>query len=133
MRVVPDKFSDLLKWDKKAFAHVATVGPHGEPQNNPVWFDVQDGKIRFSLTTDRQKVRNVERDPRIALSIMDPDNPSRRLEVGGKVTGVRPDPEKKFIDRMAQKYLGTEKYPWGRPDEDRVVIEVQPEHTTAQG
>jgi len=131
--VVPEKFEDLLEWDTKAYAHVATVGPNGEPQNNPVWFDTQDGKILFSQTTTRQKLKNVAREPRVALSILDPENPYRYLEIRGKVVEVQPDPDKAFIDRMAQKYLGEERYPWNRPGEERVIVVVAPEYTSSMG
>jgi PPOX class probable F420-dependent enzyme len=131
--VVPEKFQDLLEWETKAYAHVATIGPDGAPQNNPVWFDWDGSRLLFSQTTTRQKLRNVERDPRVALSILDPDNPYRYLEVRGTVVDVQPDPDKAFIDRMAQKYLGEEKYPWNRPGDERVVLVVEPERTTSMG
>ena len=131
--VIPEKFEDLLEWDTKAYAHVATIGPNGEPQNNPVWFDWDGSAIRFSQTTTRQKLRNVAREPRVALSILDPQNPYRYLEVRGTVVAIEPDPEKVFIDRMAQKYLGEKRYPWNRPGDERVVIVIEPEHTSSMG
>lgn len=131
--VIPEKFEDLLEWDTKSYAHVATIGPNGEPQNNPVWFDTRDGRILFSQTTTRQKLKNVEREPRVALSILDPENPYRYLEIRGRVVAVEPDPDKAFIDRMAQKYLGQEKYPWNRPGDERVVVVIEPEHTSSMG
>jgi PPOX class probable F420-dependent enzyme len=133
MSTVPEKYADLLDWDTKAYANIATIGPDGQPQNNPVWFDVQDGKILFSQTTTRQKLKNVKRDPRIAISIMDPGNPYRYLEIRGKVVKVEPDPDKAFIDRMAQKYLGEQNYPWSKPGDERVVVVVEPMHTTSMG
>jgi len=131
--VIPEKFEDLLEWVTKAYAHVATIGPRGEPQNNPVWFDWDGSTIRFSQTTTRQKLKNVGREPRVALSILDPENPGRYLEVRGKVIEVQPDPDKAFIDRMAQKYLGQERYLWDGPGDERVVVVVQPEHTSSMG
>jgi PPOX class probable F420-dependent enzyme len=131
--VIPETFEDLLEWDTKAYAHVATIGPNGEPQNNPVWFDWDGSAIRFSQTTTRQKLKNVEREPRVALSSLDPENPYRYLEVRGRVVAVEPDPDKAFIDRMAQKYLGEEKYPWNRPGDDRVIVVIEPEHTSSMG
>ena len=133
MSNVPEKYADLLEWDTKAYASIATIGPDGQPQNNPVWFDAQDGKILFSQTTTRQKLKNLKRDPRIAISIMDPENPYRYLEIRGKVVKVEPDPDKAFIDRMAQKYLGEQKYPWSQPGDERVVVVVEPRHTTSMG
>ena len=128
---IPASHADLL--ESKALAHVATVGADGAPQSNPVWFDWDGELIRFSQTTTRQKLRNVQREPRVALSIVDPENPYRYLEVRGTVVAVDPDPEKAFIDAMAQKYLGAEKYPWNRPGDERVVVVIRPEHTTQMG
>ncbi|HEU5434601.1 MAG TPA: PPOX class F420-dependent oxidoreductase, partial [Thermomicrobiales bacterium] len=106
---IPADYADLL--ERPTFAHVATVGPNGEPQNNPVWFDWDGERIFFSQTTGRQKVRNIQSEPRVALSIIDPDNPYRYLEIRGVVERIEPDPDKAFIDKMAKKYLGAEKYP----------------------
>ena len=93
--VIPASHADLL--ESTALAHVATVGPTGEPQVNPVWFGVQDGRILFSQTKTRQKVRNLRREPRIALSIVDPENPYRYLEVRGVVERVEDDPDNDFM------------------------------------
>ena len=129
--VVPDEYVDLLS--TKALADVATIGPDGEPQVNPVWFDWDGEFVRFSQTTTRQKAHNLKRDPRIALSIVDLGNPYRYLEIRGTVVEVEPDPEKAFIDKMANKYLGVDKYPWSQPTDERIVMVVKPEHTTQMG
>jgi PPOX class probable F420-dependent enzyme len=129
--VIPSQYADLL--DSKALADVATIGPNGEPQVNPVWFDWDGTHLKFSQTTTRQKYKNVQREARIALSIVDPQNPYRYLEVRGNVVRIDPDPEKAFIDKMAQKYLGQEKYPWNQPGDERVVVVIEPTHTTQMG
>jgi PPOX class probable F420-dependent enzyme len=129
--VIPEKYEDLLH--SKALAHVATIGPDGAPQNNPVWFDWDGKYLYFSQTTTRQKARNLERDPRIAFSIVDPENDYRYLEVRGRFVRVDPDPERAFINKMANKYLGVEVYPWHREGDERIVIVVEPEHTTQMG
>jgi len=121
-------YADLLR--STALAHVGTIGPHGEPQVNPVWFGWDGQHILFSQTKTRQKHHNVQRDPRIALSIVDPENPYRYLEIRGSVVEIRDDPDLDFINSMAQKYLDQEKYPWHRPGDERVVIVIQPERTT---
>lgn len=126
-----EQFQDLLT--QPALAHVATIGPKGEPQNNPVWFDWDGTHLMFSQTTARQKYRNLQREPRLALSIVDPTNPYRYLEVRGKVVRIDPDPDKAFINRMAKKYLGVDEYPYNQPGDERVVIVVEPEHTTSMG
>nr|WP_273842423.1 PPOX class F420-dependent oxidoreductase [Rubrobacter calidifluminis] len=109
--VIPHKFEDLLR--SKALAHVATVGPKGEPQSNPVWFDWDGEYIKFSQTKTRQKYRNLRRDPRVALSIVDPENPYRYLEVRGVVERIEDDPNFDFINAMAKKYLGWTNTPTG--------------------
>jgi PPOX class probable F420-dependent enzyme len=128
---IPEKYLDLL--DSKALAHVATVGPNGEPQVNPIWFDWDGAHLRFSLTKTRQKLKNVKDEPRISLSIVDPSNDYRYLEVRGRVVDVEPDPDFAFIDKMAQKYLGQEAYPWKQPNEERVVVVIEPIRTTQMG
>ncbi|NJM05228.1 PPOX class F420-dependent oxidoreductase [Candidatus Gracilibacteria bacterium] len=129
--MIPEKYVDLLT--STALAHVATIGPEGEPQVNPVWFGWDGKHVRFSQTTTRQKYKNVQRDARIALSIVDPTNPYRYLEVRGTVVAVEDDPQLDFINSMAKKYLGQDKYPWHRPEDQRVVIVVEPDHTTQMG
>ncbi len=108
--VIPASHADLL--DSTALAHAATIGPDGEPQNNPVWFGWDGEFIRFSQTKTRQKYKNVQRDARVALSIVDPTNPYRYLEVRGTVVGIEEDPDRAFINAMAQKYLN--QYATGR-------------------
>jgi PPOX class probable F420-dependent enzyme len=129
--VIPASHADLL--DSTALAHAATIGPDGEPQNNPVWFGWDGEHIRFSQTKTRQKYKNVQRDGRVALSIVDPTNPYRYLEVRGTVERIDEDPDKAFINAMAQKYLNQEVYPWSQEGDERVVIVIRPEHTTTMG
>lgn len=129
--VIPTSHRDLL--DQKGIAHVASLGPQGEPQSHPVWYDFHDGRLVVSTTTDRQKYRNVARDPRVAVTITDPDNPYRYLEIRGRVTELEDDPEKKLIDTLAQKYLGEAEYPYKQPDAERVNIWIDAEHCVTMG
>jgi PPOX class probable F420-dependent enzyme len=128
---IPEGYRDLL--ETTALIHVATIGPDGEPQSNPVWFDWDGENIKFSQTKTRQKYKNVGRDPRIAVSIVDPENPYRYLEVRGEVTEIEEDPDNDFIDAMAKKYLGMDEYPYHQPGDERIVLYVKPEHTTQMG
>ena len=128
--VVPESHADILS--KKGFAHVATIGPDGTPQSNPVWYDWDGSDVLFSQTTGRQKYRNLQRNDVLALSIVDPDNPYRYLEIRGRVT-IEDDPGNAFINKMAKKYLDQDEYPWTQPGDVRVVVRVHPEHTTTQG
>ena len=127
---IPAQFEDILH--TTALAHIATIGPQGEPQSSPVWF-AWDGKyVRFSNLKSRQKFRNVVRDPHIALSLTDPANPLRYLEIRG-VAHIEDDPDNAFINSMAKKYMDLDVYPWGQPGDERVVIVIEPQHTTHQG
>ena len=122
---IPTEFNDLL--ESNALANIATVGPKGEPQNSPVWFDWDGTHIMFSQTRGRQKFHNLQREPRIAVSIVDPKDPYRYLEVRGKVVRIDEDPDKQFINKMAKKYLNQDVYPYNQPGDERVVIVVEPE------
>lgn len=130
--VIPAAYAGLL--ETTALGHVATVGPEGEPQSSPVWFDWDGEYLRFAQVSGyRQKVRNLEREPRIALSIVDPTNVYRYLEVRGRVERIEPDPDWTFINAMARKYLGQERYPFGTPEDDWLVVVIRPERTTQMG
>jgi PPOX class probable F420-dependent enzyme len=129
--VIPESHKGLL--DTTALAFVATIGPKGEPQVNPVWFDWDGQHIKFSQTTTRQKYHNLQRDPHVAISLVDPENPYRYLEVRGRMVDVEPDPDRAFINKMAKKYLGKDEYPWHRPGDERIVIVVEPESSTHMG
>lgn len=128
---IPENYIDLL--EAKGFAHVATVGPNGEPQCSPVWYGWDGELISFSQTKTRQKLRNLMANPMIALSIIDPINPYRYLEVRGTVARVDEDPDCDFINSMASKYMDTDVYPGNRPQDERVVVRVRPQKTSSMG
>jgi PPOX class probable F420-dependent enzyme len=127
---IPATHLDILQ--STAVAVVSTLGPHGEPQSSPVWFGWDGHKLRFSHTKARQKYRNLLRDPRIAVTIMDPANPYRYIEIRG-TSILEDDPQKLFIDTMAKKYTGADRYPNSPPSEQRVVIIVTPTHVNTMG
>lgn len=129
--VIPESHRDLL--DKKGFAHLASIGPDGEPQSHPVWYDFQDGRLVISTTKDRQKYRNITREPRVSATITDPENPYRYLEIRGRVEDIEDDPDKAFIDELAQKYLDKDEYPNKVADAERVNIAIEPEHCATMG
>jgi PPOX class probable F420-dependent enzyme len=129
--VIPAKYRDLF--EKKAFASLATLMPDGSPQVTPVWVDVEGDLLIFNSAKGRQKDRNVRRDPRVALALVDPQNPYRYLEIRGRVVEITEQGAAAHIDKMAKKYLGADKYPYGQPGEVRVLYKVRPEHTTMMG
>ncbi|MBT8208450.1 MAG: PPOX class F420-dependent oxidoreductase [Acidimicrobiales bacterium] len=129
---IPESHADLL--ERAAYWHVATIGPDGAPQSSPVWCGTDDdGHVVFSMLTRRQKFRNLEANPAIALSAIDPDNSYRNLEIRGTVVAMDPDPDHSLIHVMAKKYLGVDVYPWGKADDERVIVRVRPEHTASMG
>jgi PPOX class probable F420-dependent enzyme len=129
--VIPDTFLDLFT--KKAFAHLATLMPSGEPQVTPVWIDYDGERIVLNTAAGRQKDKNLQRDGRVSLSIPDPDNPYRYLEVRGRVSERTTSGADAHIDKMAKKYLDKDKYPFRQPGEVRVIFKVKPEHITSMG
>jgi PPOX class probable F420-dependent enzyme len=131
--VIPDKYLDLFDKNKKAFANLATVMPDGTPQVTPVWVDYDGQYVLVNSARGRQKDKNMKRDSSVALSIMDPENPYRYLEVRGRVAEVTEEGAEDHIDKMANKYIGQERYPWRRPGEVRVLYKIEPEHTTQMG
>jgi PPOX class probable F420-dependent enzyme len=126
---IPDSHLDLFK--KKAFAHLATLMADGNPQTTPVWVDYDGKHVVINTAQGRQKDKNMQRDGRVALSISDPDNPYRYLEVRGRVVERTHSGADQHIDAMAQKYLGKDKYPFRQPGEVRVIYKVAPERTSS--
>jgi PPOX class probable F420-dependent enzyme len=128
--VIPASHLDLF--EKKAFASLVTLMPGGQPQVTPVWIDYDGSRVVINTAEGRQKDKNLQRDARVALSIMDPDNPYRYLEVRGRVVERTHEGADQHIDAMAKKYLGKDQYPYRQSGEVRVIYKVQPEHTTSR-
>ena len=122
---IPANFHDLF--NKRAFAHLGTLMPDGRPQVTPVWCDFDGTFVLFNTAKGRQKDRNIRRDPRVTLSIMDPDNAYRYLEVRGRVVEITEQGADAHIDKLAKKYLGVDQYPYRRPGEVRLLVKVLPE------
>src|SRR4051812_11306252 len=129
--VIPEQFRDLF--NKKAFASLTTLMPDGSPQTTPVWCDTDGENVIFNSAKGRQKDRNVRRDPRVAMAIIDPDNPYRYLEIRGKVVEITEQGADAHIDSLAQKYLGQAKYPYRQAGEVRVLYKIEPQKLSAVG
>jgi PPOX class probable F420-dependent enzyme len=125
------KYKDLFQ--KKAFANLATLMPDGRPQVTPVWCDYDGQYVIVNSARGRQKDRNMRRDPRVALAIVDPDNPYRYIEIRGQVAEIAEQGAEEHIDRMAQKYLGLDKYPHRASGEVRVLYKIRPEGFSSMG
>ncbi len=131
MANIPEKYLDLV--DKKiAFASLATLMPDGTPQVTPVWFDYKDGLVIVNTAIGRTKARNMQEGAHVALSIPDPDNPYRYVQVRGRVTRTTTDGADENIEALSHKYLG-KPYPFRQPGEDRIIVEITPDRVSASG
>jgi PPOX class probable F420-dependent enzyme len=129
---IPASHADLLG-NKPAFGHLATLNPDGSPQVTPVWIDFDGTNILINTAKGRVKTRNLERESRVAISIIDPENPYRYLGVQGRVADMTEAGADAHIDKMAKKYIGKDKYPWRGPNEVRVLVKVAPEKVHTMG
>jgi PPOX class probable F420-dependent enzyme len=116
-----------------AYCQIATVMPDGSPQITQVWVDTDGEHILVNTGQHRQKVRNVERDPRVALNIVDPNDAWRIANMRGRVVEITTSGADDHIDGLAQKYLGAEKYPFRNPEETRVILKIAPERVNSVG
>jgi PPOX class probable F420-dependent enzyme len=113
--------------DKPNLAMVATLMPDGSPQVTPVWIEREDETITFNTATGRVKWKNMRRDPRIAIVIVDKDDDYARVIVRGRVAEmIEGEEADRQIDRLSEKYTGNPAYQGHRPDEDRVKVIVEP-------
>jgi len=128
---IPENFEDLFQ--KKAFANLVTLMPGGSPQVTPVWCDYDGTHVLINTARGRLKDRNMERDPRVAMSILDPDNPYRYMEIRGKVTEITEKGADDHINRMAKKYLDKDVYPFRKPTEVRVIYKISPDRVLTRG
>lgn len=126
---VPESHVDLL--NRPVFAHLATVRPDGSPQTQVMWFVWDGERIRMTHTKTRQKYRNFQRQPRLALSIADPDNPYRFLEIRGSVERIEDDDAEASFYRSLQERYGR-LYPISDAAV-RVVVTIRPERFIAHG
>lgn len=117
---------------KQVLAHVATLDSEGGPHVTPVWVELVDGLIVINTSLGRAKARNLANDPRVAVSLTDPDNAYACVAVRGTVVGFSTDDADATIDRLAKKYLGLDTYPYRRDDEVRVNVTIRPDHILVQ-
>lgn len=130
MPSIPDNRRYIL--DLPVLAHMATIGPNGEPQNNPVWFLWDDGRFVVAIGPTGQKARNLARDPRVAFSLTDADQPLHYLEVRGTVVESRTVPSSDPVPvAMTRKYTGNDTYP-GMPGTFTLFF-IEPTHYTTMG
>ncbi len=128
---IEGRAEELLKGTN--FCHVATLRADGSVHGVPVWVDVQDGRAVLNTAEGRAWPRNLERDPRVTLTVQNAENPYEYVEVRGRVAERTHDGADAHIDAMAKKYMGVDEYPLRQPGEQRVILRVEPEHVHAFG
>ena len=109
--------------DRPNFAHLATLMPDGSPSSTPVWVGREGDRLLIGTSEGSLKVRNTQRDPRVALSIVDFHDPYMEAQLRGRVVERRPDPELKLMDPISQKYIG-KPFPM-RSYEGRVALVIE--------
>jgi len=120
-----DKVIKLFEEPNLVF--IATIMKDGSPQVSPVWADYEDDHILINTAEGRIKHKNVLRDPRVAISVVDQKNPLNMTTIRGKVTEIIPDYEYKHANRLAKKYMGKDKYPFRQPGEKRTILKILPQ------
>lgn len=122
--MLSDKARTLLAGTN--FAHLATLNPDGSPQVSAVWVDIKDDLIWVNTARGRIKDRNVAQDPRVAISVIDQNNPYESASIRGKVVEITEDGADAHIDALAKKYLDKDSYPFRAPGEKRVILKIEP-------
>jgi PPOX class probable F420-dependent enzyme len=124
-------FQKLLR--EVAFCQLATLMPDGSPHLTQVWVDTDGRHILINTAQGRQKVRNVRRDPRVAVNVVDPTNAWRITSVRGRVVEMTTAGADQLIDQLAKKYIGADTYPFRQPGEVRVTLKIAAERINAAG
>lgn len=119
--------------EAKNFCHVATIDSDGTPHVAVVWVDLNGSDVLLNSADGRHWPDNLSRDPRLTLTVVNGDNPYEYVSVDGRVIEMTHDGADEHIDKLSQKYLGKEKYPYGSPDETRLLVRVRPERVSLRG
>jgi PPOX class probable F420-dependent enzyme len=112
------------------FASLATTMPDGSPHTSTIWIELDGDDVVFNTAEGRVKTVNIERDPRVGISVFDQQDPYEQVVIRGTVVAVTREGADGHIDRLAKKYLGVDDYPWRDPGEQRVIVRVRPDHVS---
>jgi PPOX class probable F420-dependent enzyme len=126
MTWVSEQYQDLLEDETKAFACLATLMREGSPQVTPIWFNTDGRHILINSAVGRVKDKNMRRDTRVGIVIIDPKDPYRYIQVRGKVVEITTKGAREHIDALAKKYTGIDKYQSNNPNEIRVTYKILP-------
>jgi len=108
----------------KNFLFLATLNPDGSPQVSPVWVEAEDDLIVINTSRGRVKERNMARDPRVAVSAYNHDDPYNKIIIRGEVVEMTEEGAREHIDKLSQKYKGTP-YPWMKPGDRRIIVKIR--------
>ena len=128
---IPSSHRDLLS--RPSMGHLATVMPDGSSQVTPIWCDLDGEHVLVNSAKGRRKDKNMRNDARVALSMCDPENPYRYLEIRGRVVEISEEGAREHIDALAKKYLGLDVYPHHKDTDVRVIYRIAPERFTQMG
>ncbi|KYH27734.1 pyridoxamine 5'-phosphate oxidase [Halalkalicoccus paucihalophilus] len=126
MGAIPEEYEDLF--ERKTFAHVATLMEDGTPQVTPVWVDYDGEYLMINTARGRQKERNLTRDPKVGVSILDPEDPYTYLSIRGEVAEITEEGAVDHIDELARRYMDVEEYPFHDEEGgERVIVKIRPD------
>jgi len=128
MAEIPEEAIPLL--EGRHLAHVGTINVDGSPQVTPVWVDHDGDTVLFNTAKGRIKEKNLARDPRVSISIVDSDDPYQPLTIKGRAVELTEEGADAHIDLMAKRYLDEDVYPFRQPGEVRVLVRIEPEHVS---
>jgi PPOX class probable F420-dependent enzyme len=126
MPSIPEDYRDLF--ESATFAHFSTVGPDGTPHVTPVWvgYDAEENRLLVNTERDRRKERYVAENPKVGLSMTDPEDPYRYLSVRGEVDEVTEEGAREHIDELSRRYTG-EDYDPDAIQTRRVILKIRPD------
>ncbi|MDB2223834.1 PPOX class F420-dependent oxidoreductase [Halorubrum ezzemoulense] len=130
--MIPESHVDIL--EAESYAHFATVGPDGLPHVTPVWVDHEDREyVLVNTARGRQKERNVRENPKVGVSVLDPDDPYRYVSVRGEAK-LTEEGAREHIDELARRYFGVDEYPHHDEEEGaRVIVKIPAENVATSG
>ena len=114
-------------FEGKNLVFIATINPDGSPQLTPVWGNYSNDHILINTAEGRVKHKNVKKDPRVAISVVDNDNPLNMTTIRGKVIEIIPDYDYLHINKLTKQYMGITEYPFKRKNEKRIIFKIEPE------
>lgn len=134
MERIPERFHGLF--DTQTIAHFSTLMPDGTPHSTPVWvdYDAEANRVLVNTARGRRKVDNVEREPKVGVSMCDPADPYRYVSVRGVVDEVTEAGAVDHIDALAKRYMGVDEYPHhGEESGARVLLKIRPTRVVTTG